>query len=150
MEKSIQLQKLWTTFFELINYLNEPECNSVEFDCRTKTWVRLFTSLYQSKDVTPYMHAFAMHVSQFIDLHGNITMFTQQGLEKLNDLTTIHFQRSSNHRNTDALRQILEKWNHIENLEDSGYQITKSEQKCSNCQLTGHNKRTCPKNHHTI
>ena len=77
LEKSIQLQKLWTTFFELINYLNEPECNSVEFNCRAKTWVRLLTSLYQSKDVTPYIHAFAMHVSQFIDLHGNITMFTQ-------------------------------------------------------------------------
>ena len=147
LEKSIQLQKLWTTFFELTNYLNEPECNSVEFDCRTKTWVHLFISLYQSKDVTPYMHAFAMHISQFIDLHGNITMFTQQGLEKLNDLTTIHYQRSSNHRNTDALRQILEKWNRIENLEDSGYQRTKREQKCSNCQLTGHNKRKCPKNH---
>ena len=90
LEESIQLQKLWTTFFEPINYLNEPECNSVEFDCCAKTWVRLFTSFYQSKDVTPFMHAFAMHVSQFIDLYGNITMFTQQGLEKLNDLTTIY------------------------------------------------------------
>ena len=133
--------------FELINYLNEPECNSVEFDCRAKTWVHRFTSLYQSKDVTPYMHTFAMHVSKFIDLHGNITMFTQQGLEKLNDITTIHYQRSSNHRNTDALRQILGKWNRIESLEDSRYQRTKREQKCGNCQLTGHNKQNCPNNH---
>ena len=39
----------------------------------------------------PYMHAFAMHVCQVLDLYGNITMFTQQGLEKLNDIATIHF-----------------------------------------------------------
>ena len=83
LEKKVQLQKLWKTFFELIKYLNESECDHVEFDSRAKLWVDLFTSLYQSKDVTPYMHAFAMHVSQFMDLHGNITMFTQQGLEKL-------------------------------------------------------------------
>ena len=112
----------------------------------TTVWVDLFTSLYQSKDVTPHIHAFAMHVSLFMDIHGNITMFTQQGLEKLNDLTTIHFQRSSNHRDTEALRQILEKWNHLEYLEDCGYQRVKREQKCTNCKLSGHNKRTCPNN----
>jgi len=50
--------------------------------------VNLFTSIYQSKDVTPYMQAFAVHASKFICLHGNIIRFTQQGLEKLNDLTT--------------------------------------------------------------
>ena len=92
------------------------------------------------------MHAFAMHVSQFMDLHGNITMFTQQGLEKLNNLTTIHFQRSSNHRDTKALRQILEKWNRLEYLEDCGYQRVKREQKYTNCKLNGHNKQTCPNN----
>ena len=50
--------------------------------------MNLFTSIYQSKDVTPYMQAFAVHTSEFICLHGNIIRFTQQGLEKLNDLTT--------------------------------------------------------------
>jgi len=39
-----------------------------------------------------------MHVSQFLDLYGNLAKFNQQGLEKLNDLTTIHFQHASNHR----------------------------------------------------
>ena len=53
-----------------------------------KAWVRLFTSVYQTKDVTPYIHALGMHVSEFLHLYGNIVMFNQQGLEKLNDLTT--------------------------------------------------------------
>ena len=66
--------------------------------------VKKFTSLYQTKDVTPYIHAFAMHVPQFLCLHGNISSFTQQGLEKLNDLTTKSYQRSSNHHDFESLK----------------------------------------------
>lgn len=87
-----QLQQLWKEFFELVNILGKYECDAVDFERRAKAWVRLFTTLYQSKDVTPYMHAFAMHVSEFLRLNGNIVIFTQQGLEKLNDITTVHFQ----------------------------------------------------------
>jgi len=38
------------------------------------------------------MHAFAMYIPQFLKLHGNIGIFTQQELEKLNYLTTKYFQ----------------------------------------------------------
>ena len=123
--------------------LGKSECDATAFDLRAKTWVRLFTTVYQSKDVTPYMHAFAMHVSEFLRLYGNIVMFTQQGLEKLNDVTTVHFQRSSNHREYEALKQLLEKRNRIEELEIGGFERKKEEQKCSICKLPGHNKRSC-------
>ena len=109
-----------------------------------KAWVRLFTSVYQTKDVTPYIHALGMHVSEFLHLSGNIVMFNQQGLEKLNDLTTKHFQRASNHREYDALKQVLEKRNRLKLLEDDGHQRTKRVQTCSICKLTGHNRRSCP------
>ena len=56
-----KLQSLWVTFFELINTINEEHCNPDEVDAKTKGWVNSFTSLYQSKNVTAYMHAFAMH-----------------------------------------------------------------------------------------
>lgn len=75
--------------------------------------------------------------------YGNITKFTQQGLEKLNDLTTIHFQRASNHREMDAFRQVLEKRNRLEKLEDDGYARSKEVQRCSSCKGQSHNKRTC-------
>jgi ubiquinone/menaquinone biosynthesis C-methylase UbiE len=89
LQTKAQLQELWSEFFRLVNMLGKSECDATAFDLRAKTWVRLFTSVYQSKDVTPYMHAFAMHVSEFLRLYGNIVMFTQQGLEKLNDVTTV-------------------------------------------------------------
>ena len=88
LQQKLKIQRLWSEFFKLINRLGETECDAVEFDHCAKAWVRLFTSVYQTKDVTPYIHALGMHVSEFLHLYGNIVMFNQQGLEKLNDLTT--------------------------------------------------------------
>ena len=139
-----ELKFLWSEFYNLINKLKKPDCDSEEFEERAKAWVRLFTSLYQTKDVTPYIHAFAMHIPEFLRLHGNITMFTQQGLEKLNDLSTKYFQRGSNHREDEALRQMLERMNRLETLEDAGYCREKRHQRCSICSCVGHNKRSCP------
>ncbi len=90
--KADQLQALWKDFLGLVKELGKTDCNASDIGDRCKAWVKQFCSVYQSKDVTPYMHAFAMHISEFISLHGNIVMFSQQGLEKLNDITTIHFQ----------------------------------------------------------
>ena len=69
-------------------------------------------------------------------------MFSK-GLEKLNDLTTIYFQYSTNHHGQDALRQILEKQNRIEQMEIQGHQRIVHKQKCSICHKTDHNKQTC-------
>ena len=64
------------------------------------------------------LHSLVYHVPEFIKAHGNISKFTQQGLEKLNDL---HFWRSTNHRDEQALKQVMEKRNRLEELEDAGY-----------------------------
>ena len=41
--------------------------------------------MYQTRHITPYVHAFANHVPEFLKLHGSLY---QQGLENLNDLET--------------------------------------------------------------
>ena len=94
-------------------------------------------------DVTPYMHALAMHIGEFIQLHGSVVRFTQQGLEKLNDLTTKHYQRATNHQERQSLQQVLQKRLRIEALEEMGYQRVKRVQTCSKCKQAGHNKRSC-------
>ena len=48
-----------------------------EFEMSVKSWVIKFTELYQTKDVTPYIHAFSMHVPQFLRMYGNVSVFTQ-------------------------------------------------------------------------
>ena len=65
--------------------------NAADIDVKAKAWVTSFTSTYQAKDVTPYMHALAMHMQELIPLYGSVVRFTQQGFEKLNDLTTMHY-----------------------------------------------------------
>lgn len=143
LRQSQKIQKLWVDFFGLIRSLSKSKCDADEFQKLSKEWVLLLTSVYQSKDVTPYIHAFAQHVHEFLRLYGNIVIFNQQGLEKLNDLTTKHFQRATNHQGYQALKQVLEKRNRIELLEDGGYQRPKQVQTCTICRQPGHNKRSC-------
>ena len=86
------VQRLLEYSFLYIQQLSKSECDDVDkFKISVKSQVTKFTRLYQTKDVTPYMHAFAMHVPQFLRSHGNISSFTQQGLEKLNDITTKYY-----------------------------------------------------------
>ena len=84
-----------------------------------------------------------MHIVEFLSLHKSLVRFTQQGLEKLNDISMKHFQRASNHKNIDSLMQMLQKKNRIKQLDDEGNQRSKRKLKCSKCQQYGHNKHTC-------
>jgi len=97
LSKNKEIQKLWKDFTVLTEHLSLAEeqlstdqrWSPAKFDEKAKEWVEDFVDIYQIKDVTPYMHCLAMHVSQFLDLYGILAKFNQQGLEKLNDLTTI-------------------------------------------------------------
>lgn len=83
-----------------------------------------FSLLFIKARITPYMHTFA-HVHKFLRLYGNIVIFSQQGLEKLNDLTTKYYQHATNHQGYQALNEVLEKRNRVELLEEDGYQRSK-------------------------
>lgn len=75
-----KIHHLWMGFWRLITVL-KGECDSVQLQLDIKEWVRKFLELYQTKNITPYVHAFACHVPEFVSHYGNITKFTQ-GLEK--------------------------------------------------------------------
>ena len=111
LENSQKIQKLWNEFVTLVKCLSVSTKESQspqDFDKKAKQWVNDFRSVYQCKDVTPYyMHCLAMHVSQFLEMYGNIGQFTQQGLEKLNDLTTIFF---SMHQTIMSKRHLNKFW----------------------------------------
>ena len=82
-----EIQKLWSDFFTIINDINKENNEYDEISTKIKAWVNNFTSIYQAKDATSYIHSFAMHVAEFMKLYGSITTFNQQGLEKLNDIS---------------------------------------------------------------
>ena len=137
------IQHIWVMFWSLYIRLKKAESGADELQSDIKEWVRDFLTVYQTKNVTPYMHSFANHAPEFIKHYGDVAKFTQEGLEKLNDITTKHYQRSTNHRDQEALRQVLEKRNRIEDLEDSGYARKRRKIMCSVCGESGHNRRSC-------
>ncbi len=52
------------------------------------------------------MHTFGQHLWERVSLHGELSRFTMQGLEKLNDSTIGHYFSSTN-RNSNYLEQLL-------------------------------------------
>ena len=71
-----------------------------------KEWIRDFLKIYQTRDVTPYMHAFHCHVLQFLKLYKSVSYFNQQCLENYNDQASKDYFQSSTHRDLEALQQM--------------------------------------------
>ena len=98
-----RIQQLWNDFLGLHGTFckrpNQITSTGIEdFDKQAREWGKLFIQTYHDSTVTPYIHALMNHVSEFMTLHGSILPFTQQGLEKCNDVTTKDFFRSTNHK----------------------------------------------------
>lgn len=88
----------------------------------------------------------ALHDATCQSIHDTKWCYSQQGLEKYNDLVTKDYFRSSSHRGQECLVQILQKQNRIEDLENSGAKRKKRfEVTCSVCGSKGHNKTSCSK-----
>ena len=116
------VQQIWRQFLQLINTVRADSITAEEinnFETEGKAWLSLFLSIYQTKNVTPYMHLMIAHLPKFLCIHGPISPFTQQGLEKLNDVYTQFYFRGSNHREIEELKQILLRINRVEYLTDS-------------------------------
>ena len=145
LSEATSIQTFWNSFLHLNTCLSlrpgevTPATIS-DFQEKAKSFVASFISVYPTKHVTPYMHCMVAHVP-----HWAVVPFTQQGLEKYNDLMTKHYFRSTSHRGEQCLVQVLQKQNRIELLErQSAKRQKKREVKCSNCKEKGH-KWTCSK-----
>ena len=78
------VQQLWCQFFQLISTIRTNSIGAEEidkFETESKAWLTCFLSIYQTKNVTPYIHLMVAHLPEFLRIHGPISPFTQQGLE---------------------------------------------------------------------
>ena len=128
-QKSEQIALLWKQFLTITNMLSStsPQLSKEEIQDASKSFLEQFLKLYHTNHVTPYVHELVWHVPEFIQMYGNITPFTQRGLEKLNDKTTKDYFRSTNQRGLDSLKQIVQKRNRMEYLQDLGCQEREKE-----------------------
>lgn len=141
------VQNLWKEFMEIHKKLRSHTAlkdeEVDEFKCKVEDWLKNFLSVYQTKNVTPYIHLLVCHIPEFLKRYGTIASFSQQGVERLNDLITKDYFRSTNHR--DALMQIMLKLNRLEELNDNGCVRARGTHRCTKCKAVGHNARTCDK-----
>ena len=66
------------------------------------------------REVTPYIHIFAHHVWEFVRDYGDINIFNMEGNEKLNDLMTSYYFRSTNRNREKKVCQLIQKRNRCE------------------------------------
>ena len=90
--QTLVIQSIWNNFYSIYKHIRSVEPASkqlvTELQHNVQEWIVLFKSIYQSKDVTPYMHILLYHVPEVLQRYGTIAIFNQQGLEKLNDELT--------------------------------------------------------------
>ena len=96
--------------------VKEVKVEPNDLKARTKDWLELFLTVYNKTTVTPYMHAFVFHLHEFVHLYKDINAFNCQGLEKLNDISTGHYFKSTNKSNR-YLTQILQKITRLSNFD---------------------------------
>lgn len=98
-----------------LDYIEEEEILTSELlKNKTHEWFKLFRSYYHGDVVTPYIHIFVSHFHEFLEMHGDLNLFNQEGLEKLNfDVRQIY--RKSTNKKEGYIDQILKKISRIEN-----------------------------------
>ena len=106
-----QIQHLWNELLSLNATISSPAADLSEecitqYKRRAREWGEKFVAVYQRKNVTPYIHAMINHVGEFMQIHGSIIPFTQQGLEKKNDII---IQKSPHSHQTALIDQLI-KW----------------------------------------
>ena len=60
-----KLQGVWCKFYSLNQVLQREDTSDVdiaEYESSIRAWVREFTEIYQTRHITPYIHAFANHI----------------------------------------------------------------------------------------
>ena len=98
---------LWSRFGEIHSRIKENYYKTSEtLKNDTHEWMKMYLCLYHVDNVSVYMHIFASHLHEFIDLYGNINLFNCEGLEKLNDYSTLEYYRSTNKKGK-VTNQIL-------------------------------------------
>ncbi len=86
-----------STCFDILNtWIKFLAVELCKFEQICWEWVSAYTTSFMVKDVTPYMHVLMNHVAESLQLHGTMSHFNQQTMEKLNDTIISLFFHSSN------------------------------------------------------
>jgi hypothetical protein len=106
------IDELWRTFFNIwVSIKDKAYSSYLVIKAQCIQWHELFLKIYHADKITPYLHVFTFHIWEMIKLHGDISRFTMQGLEKLNDFTTMDYFAATNKHHGEYLVQLIKKRN---------------------------------------
>lgn len=107
-----QLNKLFFDFRKILAIIksdNRHNFDSNSLKSKLKEWLSDFIKI--EPKITPYIHIFCFHVPEFIEIHGDLNLFSMQGLEKSNGFSKVNFFRQTNRQKSTFTTTLLEKMN---------------------------------------
>jgi len=117
LDKKYEITSLWKQYWFIHKKLRSDNTSKYNFiinysshffENSCHNLLILFLECYGKERMTPYLHVTCVHLHEMHKLHGNLNYFCNEGLEKLNDLSTSSFFRSTNKRST-FIKQMLER-----------------------------------------
>ena len=117
INKKHEKTRLWNQYWfihkklreeKIINYNFFINNSYLFFENNCNYFQQLFIECYTIEGMTPYIHTTCIHLPEMIKMHGNNHHYCNEGLEKLNDLSTHSFFRGTNKRAT-FIKQMLER-----------------------------------------
>ena len=109
-----KVQKLWKSLESIISKLGEWSNETLK--SATDEWHQTFVEIYRKEQGTPYTHALNDHLAEQVKEHGDISLFNQQSVEKLNDQTTREYFSATN-KHSDYLHQMILRRGRIDDYE---------------------------------
>jgi hypothetical protein len=100
------LQKIIDDYIFIYKQIVQSKTCPTKLERLTSAWMNQFLKTYHSTYVTPYMHLMVNHLHESYSTHGNVYLYNQQGLEKLNSITTAYYFRGTNMK-LEPIKQIL-------------------------------------------
>jgi hypothetical protein len=113
---------LWEWFNNIVESMSKYEKLGVHesqaqmpfadfIDQRTKLWCDLYTDLYGTANVTPYIHRFSNHLGDHYRRHGNIYLCHLQGMENSNQVAGRRYTNGNNKQRVHMvyLKQLIKK-----------------------------------------
>ncbi|CAF3858859.1 unnamed protein product [Rotaria sp. Silwood1] len=105
-QKAFFIKKLCNDFFDLMRLYNRTDINK-NLKQQSINWCERFKSLFGADAVTIYIHVLGNHAFEFHQQYDNLGLYSLQGNEKFNGVTTKDFFMSTNKRNFNI--QLLHK-----------------------------------------
>ncbi len=75
LPKVKDVDSLWLEFYQIYASLTNHTFDDIKsLKISTSSWQEVFVSVYQGITVTPYIHLFANHLYEMVEVHGNISL----------------------------------------------------------------------------